>query len=484
MWLGARTGFFMAENQGRSLKVKFILPALAEATGESWRPIKYSLFPPLGLATLAGYLRADDLATLEDEHVSALHLDDSPDLVAIECYITSARRAYAIADAYRARGIHVVMGGLHPTSLPDEAMAHANTVVAGPAEEAWPRFLEDFRNGNPQRFYRSNTRTLEDLPPIRRDLIDRRLYLIPNSIVVSRGCPHHCDFCYKDPFFEGGKGFYTLGLEKAMADVTRLPGKHLFFLDDNILADPHYARALFKELKKYNRVWQGASTVQSLEDDELLDLAVESGLRSLFVGFESLNSKSLAHCNKRHNLPDQYQRAIKKLHDRGVMINASFVFGFDHDDETVFDSTVRWAVDMGLETATFHLLTPYPGTRLFARMKSENRILTEDWNLYDTRHAVFKHPLMSTSQMEEGYHRAYETFYSWKSILKAAWSKPGILPKLRHIAYTGGWKKMEPIWSLVIKLKRLPIAIPLLERILRGYERTQVQPAPSPAEEV
>jgi radical SAM superfamily enzyme YgiQ (UPF0313 family) len=166
-----------------------ILPALTEATSPFFRPIKYSLFPPLGLATLAAYLGDDDEVTICDEHVEALRLDDEPDLVVIQVYITSARRSYEIADHYRRRGARVALGGLHVTSLPEEAAAHADHIFMGPGEDTWPQFLDDLRRGAPQPRYASHERTLAALPPIRRDLIKRHLYLVPNSIVVSRGCP-------------------------------------------------------------------------------------------------------------------------------------------------------------------------------------------------------------------------------------------------------------------------------------------------------
>src|SRR5262245_6689913 len=187
------------------MRVKMILPALTEATSPLFRPVKYSLFPPLGLATLAAYLRDDDDVTIEDEHVERLHLGDEPDLVVIQVYITSARRSYELADHYRSRGAYVCLGGLHVTSLPEEAARHADTIFLGPGEDTWPKFLEDFRRGQPRRVYRSQVRTLIGLPPIRRDLIKRHLYLVPNSIVVSRGCPHQCDFCYVGSFFLDGR---------------------------------------------------------------------------------------------------------------------------------------------------------------------------------------------------------------------------------------------------------------------------------------
>ena len=209
------------------MRVKMILPALTEAKSPFWRPIKYSLFPPLGLATLAGYLDPGDEVRIQDEHVEALDLEDAPDLVVIQVYITSAYRAYQIADHYRSRGVHVCLGGLHVTSMPIEAAEHGDTIFIGPGEDTWPSFLADYRHGIAQKLYRSMTRSLAGMPPVRRDLIQRRLYLVPNSIVVSRGCPHSCDFCYKDAFYSGGKSFYTQKVDDALGEIDRLPGKHL-----------------------------------------------------------------------------------------------------------------------------------------------------------------------------------------------------------------------------------------------------------------
>ena len=286
------------------MKIKLVLPALTEATSPYWRPIKYALFPPLGLATLAAYCDPDDELTLEDEHVEVVRLDDSPDLVAIQVYITNAHRAYALADLYRARGAYVILGGLHVTSLPDEAAAHADTIFLGPAEATFPTFLRDFRAGRPQPRYDSAAaeRTLHGIPPIRRDLLKRHLYLVPNSIVVSRGCPHHCSFCYKDAFFEGGRGFYTQRVDEALAEISRLPGRHLYFLDDHLLGNPKFARELFAGMRGMGRLFQGASTVDAILRGDLIEQAVEAGLRSIFIGFETLDDRNLRSSNKRQNL--------------------------------------------------------------------------------------------------------------------------------------------------------------------------------------
>src|SRR5437868_5783432 len=274
----------------RSIKrVKLILPALTEASSPYWRPIKYSLFPPLGLATLAAYLDPQLETSLQDEHVEKLDLNDDPDLVIIQVYITNAYRAYRIADHYRARGAYVALGGLHVTSLPDEAAPHADTILLGPGEHIFPQFLRDLASGTPQPRYESSVRTLEGLPPIRRDLIQRHRYLVPNSVVVSRGCPHHCTFCYKDGFFAGGRSFYTQLVDDALAEIARLPGRHLYFLDDHLFGNSRFARELFRGMKGMGRVFQGAATVDSILRDDLIEDAAAAGLRSLFVGFETLN---------------------------------------------------------------------------------------------------------------------------------------------------------------------------------------------------
>ncbi len=451
----------------RPLSVKLILPALTEATSPYWRPIKYSLFPPLGLATLAAFLDPDDRAVLIDEHVMPLALDDRPDLVLIQVYITNAYRAYRIADCYRARGSFVALGGLHVTSLPEEALAHADAIFLGPAEQTFPSFLKDFREGTPQRIYRSTGgRTLERLPPIRRDLIQRGRYLVPNSIVVTRGCPQHCDFCYKDAFFEGGKSFYTQRVDDALAEIERLPGRHLYFLDDHLLGDRRFARALFDGMRGMGRVFQGAATVDSILTSNLIEHAAAAGLRSIFVGFESLSPANLRSSNKRQNLGRDYKAVTDRLHQLGIMINGSFVFGMDDDDESVFQRTVAWAIEHGITTATFHIQTPYPGTALHTRMRAAGRIVTDNWDLYDTRHVVYHPARLTPEALKQGYDWAYREFYRWPSIVRASLEHGTLKYQVKHFFYAAGWKKFERLWNVVIRAKQLGMMTPVLEAVL------------------
>ena len=300
---------------------------------------------------------------------------------------------------------------------------------------------------------------------------------------MTRGCPHHCDFCYKDAFYEGGKSFYTQLVDDALAEIDRLPGRHLYFLDDHLLGNKKFASELFEGMRGMNRVFQGAATIASILDGNLIEKAAEAGLRSVFVGFETFSPENLKMSNKKQNLARDYSEAVKRLHSLGIMINGSFVFGLDHDNKDVFKRTVDWGVQNAITTSTFHILTPYPGTRLFSDMEQARRITSRNWDLYDTRHVVYRTTNLSTRELEEGYNWAYNEFYSWSNIFEASWKHDLIKHKLKHLFYTGGWKKFEPLWNFLIKTGGLNHMLPLLESILSKVnlnerrEMTVSQPA-------
>jgi radical SAM superfamily enzyme YgiQ (UPF0313 family) len=330
----------------------------------------------------------------------------------------------------------------------------------------------------------SKERSIEHVPPIRRDLIKRHLYLVPNSIVVSRGCPHHCNFCYKDAFFEGGRSFYTQQVDDALAEIDRLPGKHLYFLDDHLLGNQRFANSLFDGMKGMNRVFQGASTIDAILRGNLIEKAAEAGMRSVFVGFETLSNGNLQQSNKKQNIGKDYEEAIRRLHSLGIMINGSFVFGLDEDDKDVFKRTVDWSVKNALTTSTFHILTPYPGTGLFKTMEQQGRILHKQWDLYDTRHVVYKTVGLNEEQLKEGYDWAYRSFYSWQNIAKASLQHDTVKHMIKHFAYAGGWKKFEPLWNFMIKTNGLNKMLPLLESILSKVNNKNRKPehvSPFPA---
>ncbi|HMC80501.1 MAG TPA: radical SAM protein, partial [Acidimicrobiia bacterium] len=295
-------------------------------------------------------------------------------------------------------------------------------------------------------------------------------YLVPNSIVVSRGCPHVCDFCYKEAFFEGGRSFYVQQVDAALAEIDRLPGRHLYFLDDHLFGNRRFARALFDGMRGMGRLWQAAGTVNSVLGPDLLERAVACGLRSLFVGFETVNPANLTEQRKYQNLRRDYGEAVRRLHGLGVMVNASFVFGMDDDDASVFGRTVEWAISQGVETATFHILTPYPGTALYQRMAAQGRLLHHDWDRYDTRHVVFRPARLTPAQLEDGYWSAYRDFYRWGSIFRSAATKAGITARARHAAYAAGWKKFEGLWNVLIRAGQVTRALPVLEAVLSALD--------------
>src|SRR6185436_15817444 len=227
--------------------------------------------------------------------------------------------------------------------------------------------------------------------------------------------------------------------------------------------DPRFAATLFEGMRGMGRLFQGAATVDSILRGNLIEWAAEAGLRSIFVGFETLTPANLASSNKRQNLGRDYSAIAKRLHDLGIMINGSFVFGMDDDDEDVFRRTVEWAVEHGITTATFHIQTPYPGTRLFARMQEQGRIVTRNWDLFDTRHVVFRPARLKPEALKAGYDRAYREFYRWSSIARASRSHGTVKHQAKHFFYASGWKKFEPLWNFMIRARRLSCMTPLLE---------------------
>jgi radical SAM superfamily enzyme YgiQ (UPF0313 family) len=267
-------------------------------------------------------------------------------------------------------------------------------------------------------------------------------------------------------------------VEDALTEIERLPGRHLYFLDDHLLGDRKFAEALFAGMKGMRRLFQGAATVDSILRGDLIERAAEAGLRSLFVGFETLTPENLKRSNKRQNLGRDYKAVTERLHSLGIMVNGSFVFGMDDDGEDVFRRTVDWAIEHGITTATFHIQTPYPGTRLHAQMVREGRMLTRDWKLYDTRHVVYRPAQLKPEALKEGYDWAYREFYRWAAITRASLHHGTLKHQAKHFFYAAGWKKFELAWDFLIRARRLSLATPLLEGVL-----SRVTGAPSRQEE-
>jgi radical SAM superfamily enzyme YgiQ (UPF0313 family) len=446
------------------MKIHLILPALKERFSQPYRRIKYSLFPPLSLMTIAGLTPPEHEVIISDEHVADLDFSDTPDLVGMTVYISSAHRAYRIAAKYRKRGVPVVLGGIHPTTLPAEAKAHCDAVVIGEAEGVWGDLLADLQAGRLQPFYDgTRKKPRKDFPLPRRELMVRSEYLVPNTMTVSRGCPHNCSFCYKPSFF--GRDYRFRPIAEVERELASFEGRHVFFLDDNLLANRRYGVALFRILRDLGKIWQAACSVDVADDAAFLRQAYRVGCRSLFIGFESLSKKSLLEADKRANAGRDYAQSIARIHDAGIMINGSFVFGFDDDEPGVFEETVAFIEETKIETATFHILTPYPGTALRERLLSEGRIIGNDWSHYDTRHVVFRPARLTPDQLQEGYEWCYKTCYRWCSILARS-ANSSLAGTLKRVLINVGYQKIDRVWDPMIKRHLVGMGLPVLERVL------------------
>jgi radical SAM superfamily enzyme YgiQ (UPF0313 family) len=400
------------------MKIVLMSPAGAMyrcTTGSFRKALRYA---PLTLSTLAALVPEELGAEIEivDEGVERLPDRIEADLVGITAITGTATRAYRIADRLRAHGVPVVLGGVHPTIMPEEAGAHADSVVVGFAEEAWPELLRDFSAGRMCPQYRqSKDLSLRNRPFARRDLLHKRLYLTMNSMQATRGCPNECDFCVI-PGAWGSTQFFR-PIEEVVREIETLPGRYVCFLDPSPTEDVDYAKALFRAMAPLRKTWFGLSTVKIAEDLELLDLCAKSGCRGLLLGFETLSQTGLEWIGKDFNLPAKYMDVVSKLHDRGIAVQGCFVFGFDSDDESVFERTVEFVNASAIDLPRYAVCTPFPRTELHKKWKAEGRLLTEDWALYDSQHVVYRPAQMSPERLLEGLHWAWDETYGAGRIL-------------------------------------------------------------------
>lgn len=380
--------------------------------------LKRQMAPPLSLLVLGALTPRRHRVTIADENIEALDTSDSPDLVGLTVKADTAQRAWAIADGYRRRGTPVVFGGIFATTCPDENLPHADAVVLGEAETLWGEVLADAESGRLRTIYRSETPPdIALCPEPRWDLIAEKNYLYTNTLTIGRGCPWRCTFCYNSsPNLP--RGYRAKPIPNILRELRSLKSRHVMFIDDNFIADPVFARDLLHAFLPLGLIWHTAVSSDIGHRDDLLDLLAASGCRSLFIGFETLSETNLSTARKRQNHVEDYARTVRKIHDRGMMVNASIVFGFDGDGPDVFRTTVDWLIAQQIESMTAHILTPYPGTELHARLTAEGRIFDRDLTHYNTSRSVFTPAGMTPQELESGYLWAYRHFYSWPNILR------------------------------------------------------------------
>ncbi|MFZ1946873.1 MAG: radical SAM protein [bacterium] len=413
------------------MRINLIAPARRKSgkqglTGRAFR------VPPLSLGILASLTPRNIEVNLLDENMQDLDFSDAPDLVGITCLTASAPRAYEIAEAYRARGSKVVLGGIHATAMPLEAMNHADSVVLGEAEGVWGQLLKDFRAGQMKRFYGGIRPDASEIFAPRRDIYDGKGYFVKGVIQTSRGCPFGCDFCSVQKFF--GNTFRFRSVMSVVDEVRALATRFVVFVDDNIAGSRNHFRELCAALAPLKVRWICQAPIDIGRDLDLLNLMRRAGCRGVFVGFESIVPASLKEVGKGFNVVDRFKEHIERIHDNGMGVEGAFIFGFDHDDRDIFKRTLDFIVRAKIDFAQFGILTPFPGTKLFNRMRREGRMLSEDWEQYDIAHTVFRPALMTPEELNRGRQWVEDQFYSLGStarrMLGLGWRTRYLVPML------------------------------------------------------
>lgn len=377
--------------------------------------------PQLSLPILAALTPPEHEIEIVEEPWDKINFDDHYDLVGITTMTATAPRTYEISARFKERGVKTVLGGIHPTTLPNESIKHADSVVIGEAENTWSRVVKDAQQNKLEKFYKSEFPSFENCVLPRRDLIKRRaggIKLAP--VETTRGCPYNCDFCTVTKFF--GSKLRHKSVHEVMKDISTIEEKALIFLDDNITGGKKYARELFQELKHAGKKWVGQSAINIVKDRELLKLAADSGCCGLFVGLESVSTKEIGRYKKNLRSITEIREAIKMLLDLNILVLPSLIFGFDSDDQFVFKETVEFLIECNVSFTQFVLLTPFPGTKTYNDLQKQGRITTHNWSEYDNLKLVFKPVGMTTEQLLEGFDWVRRKFYSYPSIIKRIWA--------------------------------------------------------------
>jgi len=386
-------------------------------------------FPVLGIITVAALFPPDWEMEVIDEAIEAVKLDAEANLVGISTLTLDVCHAYELADQFRSRGIPVLMGGMHPTAMPDEALRHADAVVVGEGEGIFGRILLDFKEGRMGGPYKSETLPdVDKLPRPRYDLLRPKHRSILHSVQATRGCPHDCEFCSVTPFF--GHQYRLRPVREVIADLEvslkQARSRTVFFVDDNIGGRADYAKELFRALIPLKIKWGSFASVAMTRDEELMRLASESGCIELFIGFESLSQASLDALHKSWVRADKMREYVKIFHDHGIIVEGAFIFGHDDDGKDIFRRTVDFIQETGIQVPVFGILTPYPATKLRTRLEKEGRLLPEakDWRLYDGSHVLFKPIHMAPEELEEGFLWARKYCAAPRTIFRRMFNAP------------------------------------------------------------
>jgi len=386
--------------------------------------------PQLALHILAALTPEDVYTRVVDEQISDIDFSKDYDLVGISIMTATAKRGYRLAKKFKEHGSTVVFGGIHASVMPEEASNHGDAVLIGEAEDSWPMLIEDFKNNSLKRIYKSPPCLLPKAPLPKRNIdIDRSIlgYKWP-GFYTTRGCPYNCEFCSVSDVY--GRKIRHLSIPLVIKDIENAKSKIFLLLDDNVVADRKYAKDLFEALAPLKIEWGGQSTISIAQDSQLLKLCHESGCRGLFIGLESVSLGSMSRMRKTFKTIKENEDAIKKIQDAGILFHPSFVFGFDDDTKAIFDDTLEFLYKNRITTATFNILTPYPGTNLYQRLKKEGRLISEDWDNYNHSTVVFRPKNMTGRELAEAYFCLRKDFYSLSNICRR-------ITRLTDISHTG-----------------------------------------------
>jgi radical SAM superfamily enzyme YgiQ (UPF0313 family) len=424
------------QGEDRSMRILLVTPE--NRFLKAFRRGQFNNFSQLTMPYLAGFVRPPHVVALVDEYNQTIDLDTPADLVGITCNTPNASHVYALADAFRKRGRQVVLGGPHVTLLPEEAQAHADAVVVGEAERTWPEVLVDAARGRLAPCYRDATPpSLDGLPQARRDLIYRRGFL-EDTIFATRECPHRCSYCNLRQIYHPKIRFRPI--EEVVDEIRTFRSPFFTFWDDQLFMEAGYAFRLCQRPEGVGKRWAAMVTLASTRNDRLLAAAARAGCVCVFLGLESFSSESLRQANKAFNDVESYQEGIERIHRHRIAVQAGIVFGFDGDDETIFDTTLRGATRAGLDGATVSILTPFPHTPVFEDLQRSGRLLTRDWSYYNSKTAItFRPARMSPEALWNGYVAFRRRFFSLACTLERV-RRSGVRP-LQALVLNLGYRR-------------------------------------------
>lgn len=414
--------------------------------------LKAQMSPSLALLTIKALTPKEHEVFIINENIEKIPYDIKVDLAAITVTVDVFPKACEISAEFKKRGIAVVAGGIHITAAPDEALKYFDAICIGMAERVWKKILIDKSNNSLEKIYcNMNDMLGEEIYSPEYSLENSKKYLYVNILSASRGCIYKCDFCYNS--CKNSVKYMNKPIETVIDEIKRIGRKHVMFIDDNFIGNPKWTKEFLERIKPLKLKWNAAVSADILEYLSLLDLMKESGCRSLFIGFESINGSSLKSVHKTQNKIEKYDKLISEIHARGIMINASLVFGLPDDDVGVFQNTLDWLVKNKIETMTAHILTPYPGTKLYDDMMKKGKITDFDLSHYNTAHVVFQPENMTKTELLNGYILIYKKFYSFRNIIKRMPDyKGGKAPFLLFNLFYRKFGKFTSVLSKIIPL--------------------------------